>query len=66
MVVRLEDILAFVVSVMRVNLLKDVVGLVVEMVDVVISEVSIDIVAIFVYVYVERVDAENFDKIVDV
>ena len=48
------------------DLLKDVVGLVVEMEDVVISEVTIDIVAIFVEVYVERVDAEIFDKIVDV
>ena len=66
MVVELENILDFVVSVMRVDFLKDVVGLVVERVDVVISEVKIDSVAIFVDMDLLMVVSGIFDKIVDV
>ena len=66
LVVELETNSVFVVTSMRVDLLKAVVGLVVEIVDVVVSEVEIDIVAVFVDVDVLKVIAGIFEKIVDV
>ena len=65
-VVELETNSVFVGTAMRVDLLKAVVGLVVEIVDVVISEVEIDIVAVFVDVDLLKVIAGIFEKIVDV
>ena len=66
LVVGLETNSVFVVTSIRVDLLKAVVGLVVEIVDVVISEVEIDIVAVFVDVDVLKVVAGIFEQIVDV
>ena len=48
------------------DVLKAGVGLKVEIVDVIISEVEIEIVAVFVDVDVLKVVAGNFDEIVDV
>ena len=52
--------------VMRVDVLKAVVGLKVEILDVVISEVEREMFAVFVDVDVLKVVAGIFDKIVDV
>ena len=60
------NILSFVVRVMRVVVLKALVGLVVEVVDVIKSEVEKEIVAVFVDVDVLKAVAEISDKIVDV
>ena len=66
LVVAAETNSVFVVTAMRVDVLKAVVGLVVDIVDVVISEVEIDILAVFVDVDVLKGIAGIFEKIVDV